>query len=159
MLGCKSAWSAEQKCAKLQVQRSSVPGKVCWSGHFWCPGASQACRLAGFRTLESAEAQARDRFGAQWRVWLELGFDGRRITWSDFLNLLSQSLAETLFAQESREAPILIAGPAESAGSSADGIWFLGQKREADHFWRNESIIACGFAARCWNAACNDQGR
>ena len=33
---------------------------------------------------------------------------------------------ETLFAPESRDAPIQIIGPAESAGLTADGVWFLG---------------------------------
>ncbi len=35
-----------------------------------------------------------------------------------------------LFAPESQDAPILIAGPAESAGLTADAIWFLGASEE-----------------------------
>jgi probable DNA repair protein len=35
-------------------------------------------------------------------------------------------LDETLFTPESQDAPILIAGPAESAGLTADAVWFLG---------------------------------
>ncbi len=46
-----------------------------------------------------------------------LGFDGRRMSWSEFLEALGRALDETLFAPESHDAPIQIAGPAESAGS------------------------------------------
>jgi probable DNA repair protein len=90
------------------------------------PKILNASGWPGFRTLESAEAQARLRLDQHMEALAELGFDGRRVQWSDFTVLLSQVLAEALFAPESREAPILIAGPAESAGLTADGIWFLG---------------------------------
>jgi probable DNA repair protein len=82
--------------------------------------------FASARPLASAEYQALHR----WQLALEscgsLGFDDRRIGWKDFLSELSHSLDETLFAPESHDAPIQIAGPAESAGLSADAIWFLG---------------------------------
>jgi probable DNA repair protein len=48
------------------------------------------------------------------------------MTWSEFRSTLERALGETLFAAESVDAPIQIAGPAESAGLSADAIWFLG---------------------------------
>jgi probable DNA repair protein len=60
-----------------------------------------------------------------------LGFDGRRIGWKDFLSQLDRALDETLFAPESRDAPIQIAGPAESAGLTADAVWFLGADEDA----------------------------
>jgi ATP-dependent helicase/nuclease subunit B len=82
--------------------------------------------FASARPLESTEYQALHR----WQLALEscgsLGFDGRRIGWKDFLSELSRNLDETLFAPESHDAPIQIAGPAESAGLSANAIWFLG---------------------------------
>ena len=53
------------------------------------------------------------------------------MSWNDFVSTLGRMLDETLFAPESRDAPIQIAGPAESAGLSADGIWFLGAKEGA----------------------------
>jgi probable DNA repair protein len=60
-----------------------------------------------------------------------LGFDGRRMGWSEFLAALSRNVEETLFAPQSRNAPIQIAGPAESAGLTADAIWFLGASEDA----------------------------
>jgi probable DNA repair protein len=83
------------------------------------------------RTLQSAEYQAVRR----WQLAVEscgsLGFDGRRVSWKDFLSQLGRTLDETLFAPESRNAPIQIAGPAESAGLTADAVWFLGADEDA----------------------------
>jgi len=87
--------------------------------------------LPGNRALTSSEFQA-------WRRWQQaldtsasLGFDGRRIDWHDYLRSLERILDETLFAPESTDAPIQIAGAAESAGLEADAIWFLGTDEDA----------------------------
>jgi probable DNA repair protein len=80
----------------------------------------------GHAQLSSAQFQARQRFEQLVESTAGFGFDGRSIRWSEYQTLLEQQLAETLFVAESREAPILIAGPAESAGLTADGIWMLG---------------------------------
>ena len=44
---------------------------------------------------------------------------------------MERALDETLFAPESQDAPIQIAGPAESAGLAADAIWFMGASEDA----------------------------
>ncbi len=80
----------------------------------------------GHEQLSSAQFQARQRLEQLVESTAGFGFDGRSIHWSEYQNLLEQLLSETLFVAESREAPILIAGPAESAGLTADGIWMLG---------------------------------
>jgi probable DNA repair protein len=83
------------------------------------------------RPLSSAEYQALHR----WQLAVEncgsLGFDGRRIGWKNFMSQLGRTLYETLFAPESRNAPIQIAGPAESAGLTADAVWFLNADEDA----------------------------
>jgi probable DNA repair protein len=76
--------------------------------------------------LSSAEHQALRRWQLAVETCGSLGFDGRQLGWTDFLSQLRRSLEETLFAPESLDAPIQIAGPAESAGLAADAIWFLG---------------------------------
>jgi ATP-dependent helicase/nuclease subunit B len=85
----------------------------------------------GTRPLSSVEFQAVRR----WRQTLEtcgsLAFDGRRVPWPEFLSALARVLDETLFAPESRDAPIQIAGPAESAGLTANAVWFLGADEDA----------------------------
>jgi probable DNA repair protein len=87
--------------------------------------------FATSRPLSSAEHQALQR----WQLAVEnsgsLGFDGRRIGWKIFLSQLSRASDEALFAAESRDAPIQIAGPAESAGLTADAVWFLGADEDA----------------------------
>src|ERR1700677_5163339 len=85
----------------------------------------------GGRPLSSAEFQAARRFQQALETTGSLGFDGRRIDWRDFLSALARTLEETLFAPESRDAPIQIAGPAESAGLTADAVWFLGATEDA----------------------------
>ncbi len=80
----------------------------------------------GERTRTSAEFQAYHRWQQALDAAGSLGFDGRRIHWNDFLSDLGRALEDTLFAPGSLDAPIQIAGPVESAGLTADTVWFLG---------------------------------
>ena len=95
------------------------------------PQLLESLHFAAGNQLSSAEYQAL----GEWQQALEsagsLGFDGRRIPWPEFLSMLGRVLDETLFSPESRDAPIQIVGPAESAGLPADAIWFLGASEEA----------------------------
>lgn len=79
----------------------------------------------------SQEFQAAKRFRQVLDTCGSLGFDGRAVSWNEFLSELDHALDETLFAPESQDPPILIAGPAESAGLTADAIWFLGASENA----------------------------
>jgi probable DNA repair protein len=90
------------------------------------PRLLEELHFATARPLQSAEYQALHRWELAVESCGSLGFDGRRISWREFLSQLGRALDETLFAPESHNAPILIAGPAESAGLSADAVWFLG---------------------------------
>ncbi len=83
------------------------------------------------REASSPEFQAARRFQQVAETCASLGFDGSRMPWRDFLAELDRTAAETLFSPESHDAPILIAGPAESAGLSADAIWFIGANEDA----------------------------
>lgn len=80
----------------------------------------------GARPLSSTEHQSESRWQQTVESCAGLGFDGRRIPWSEFVSVLGRALNETLFAPESLNAPIQIAGPAEAAGLSADAVWFMG---------------------------------
>lgn len=90
------------------------------------PSLLETAGLPGFRPLSSAEFQAVRRWQQAVESTATLGFDNRRISFREFLGALARTLDETLFAPESQQAPILIAGPAESSGLAADAIWFLG---------------------------------
>ena len=82
-------------------------------------------------SLGSAEFQALRRWQQAMDECASLGFDGRRMSWSKFLEALGRVLDETLFAPESHDAPIQIAGPAESAGLTADAVWVMGATDDA----------------------------
>lgn len=85
----------------------------------------------GVQSQTSADFQAQRRWQQALDTVGSLGFSGRRIPWRDFLTELENAAGETLFAPESTDAPIQIAGPAESAGLSANAIWFLGAEEDA----------------------------
>lgn len=100
-----------------------------WAG--LVPQLLEGAGWPGWQPLSSAEFQAEDHWQRAVESCGSLGFDGRRIPWQEYLSTLTHTLDETLFAPQSREAPILIAGPAESAGLAADGVWFLGANEDA----------------------------
>ena len=94
-------------------------------------GLLEVAGWPGTRTFASAEFQVMQRWQQTVDDCASLGFNGRRIAWAEFLEALTRAVDETLFAPESQDAPILIAGPAESAGLTADAIWFLGANQDA----------------------------
>jgi len=87
-------------------------------------------------SLDSTEFQTRHKWETALDEFATLDFDsasdGTRIAFSDALDALERIAANTLFAPESRHAPVQIMGPLESAGSSFDLIWFL---RTNDREW------------------------
>jgi len=95
------------------------------------PQLLESLHFAVSQALSSAEFQAVRRWQQALETVASLGFDGRRIHWKEFLAVLARTLDETLYAPESRNAPIQIAGPAESAGLTADALWFLGASEDA----------------------------
>lgn len=86
----------------------------------------------GHRTLSSADYQTMQSWKKSVEAAGSLGFDGRRTSLHGFLDALGRIQEEILFAPESSETPILVAGPAESAGLTANAIWFLGA--DEDHW-------------------------
>lgn len=95
------------------------------------PQLLQIIAWPGGRTLSSSEFQVTRRWQEVLDECASLGFDGRRIGWRDFLQAIERTMNETLFAPESEDAPILIAGPAESAGLTASAVWVLGASEDA----------------------------
>jgi len=100
----------------------------------WAELVPQLLQTAGWpggSPLSSAEFQEGERWQKAIETCGSLGFNGHLISWQDFLSNLVRILDATLFSPESREAPVLIAGPAESAGLTADAVWFLGATESA----------------------------
>jgi probable DNA repair protein len=125
------AWSGRITDAQRRVKTFA---RLAQSPLDWAeliPRILEGLEFGASQPLSSAEFQA----FRQWQKAIEtagsLGFDGRRMDGKEFLSVLARTLDETLFAAESHGAPILIAGPAESAGLTADAIWFLGATEDA----------------------------
>lgn len=108
----------------LSAARGRIRTPLEWAA--LVPDLLHAVGLPAERTLSSAEFQAWQRWEYALEGIASLGFDGRRIAWSDFISSYERILETTLFAPESTDAPIQIVGPGESAGLTGDGIWFLG---------------------------------
>lgn len=121
-----SAWKEHMRSAqsRLSAESQNSRNPVEWAA--LVPELLNVARWPGFRPLTSVEFQAASRWSQAVETCGSVGFDGRRIQWHEFLSALSHALDETLFAPESSDAPVQIAGPAESAGIEADAIWFLG---------------------------------
>jgi ATP-dependent helicase/nuclease subunit B len=126
-----AAWLRRMQRARLLLssERDHRQNPLTWAA--LVPELLSVAGLPGDRPLSSAEFQV-------WRRWSHaidtcgsLGFVGQRIGWPEFLAWLAHILEDTLFSPESSNAPIQIAGPAESAGLSADAIWFLGADEDA----------------------------
>ncbi len=81
----------------------------------------------GYRATESSrEFQLKKRWESVLDELASLNFMGGQVSYRDALSMLEKICQVTIFAPESRQAPVQILGPIESAGSSFDAIWFLG---------------------------------
>ena len=126
-----TAWFERLSAARvlLAAQNGAAQSPLAWAE--LTPRLLEAAGWPGGRPLSSAEFQIHRRFLEALDACASLGFAARKTTWSGFLSLLGRVLDETVYAPESADAPILIAGPAETAGLSADAVWFLGASEDA----------------------------
>lgn len=124
--GLPTEWVGRWRQAQLRLKEfgAQPQSPVGWAE--LVPQLLESLRFAEGIPLSSAEFQAAQRWQQAVETAGSLGFDGRRMEWREFVSALGRTLEETLFAAESRDAPILISGPAESAGLTADAVWFLG---------------------------------
>ena len=125
------AWVARLTHARLSLQAVSRHKKSPLDWAELVPRLLDLIGWPGSRPQSSAERQARSRFEHTVESCASLGFDDRHVAWTDFLSQLGRALDQTLYAPESRNAPIQIVGPAESAGLSADAIWLVGADQDA----------------------------
>jgi ATP-dependent helicase/nuclease subunit B len=98
----------------------------------WAAAVHELLEAAGWALpshLDSVEFQTRRKWESALDELATLDFDspsdGPRVSFKDALAALERIANETLFAPESRHAPVQIMGPLESAGSSFDALWFL----------------------------------
>ena len=102
----------------------------------WAAAFHELLDAAGWTTSRdsSSEFQTRRKWDDALDELARLDFDsasvscsdGPRVSFTDALSALVRIASQTLFAPETRHAPIQIMGPLESAGSGFDALWFLG---------------------------------
>ena len=86
----------------------------------------QAVHWPGPRALASEGFQALAKWSQLQDQLAMLSFDGRSVTYSEFVTVLEREAGQTIFAPESHDAPVQILGPFEAAGLEFDALWFLG---------------------------------
>ncbi len=118
-----------QAAQLLATESTNAKSPIQWAE--LVPALLKAAGWPGAQPPSSTEFQAVNRWQQAVEACASLGFNGRRMRWKEFFSALTFTLEETLFAPESEDAPIQIAGPAESAGLDADAIWFLGASEAA----------------------------
>jgi len=80
----------------------------------------------------SVEFQTRRKWESALDELATLDFDGVPVDYAQALEALERVACRTMFAPESREAPVQVMGPLEAAGSTFDAVWFL---RAGDLNW------------------------
>ena len=96
-----------------------------------CAGPAGSGGLAGAHRRDEIDFQAR----ARWERLLDevalLDFDGRRMRYQEFIDILETQANETIFAPESHGAPVQVMGALEASGQQFDAVWFLGADDQA----------------------------
>lgn len=94
---------------------------------------------------DSVEFQTRRKWEGVLDELATLDFDGGRVGFERALEEVERIARETMFAPESREAPVQVMGPLEAAGGSFDAVWFL---RAGDLSW---PVVAAGSPLLPWH--------
>jgi len=123
-------WKRRMISAQRSLKESaSFQNPIDWADKV--PYILETIGWPGTQSQTSVEFQALRRWQQALDTAGSLGFDGRRIAWHDFLADLEHAADDILFAPQSTDAPIQIAGPAESAGLTAHALWFLGADEDS----------------------------
>ncbi|MEO6911882.1 MAG: PD-(D/E)XK nuclease family protein, partial [Edaphobacter sp.] len=101
----------------------------------WAEGIRELLLAAGWgagTAEDSIEFQTRRKWESVLDELATLDFDGIRVGSTEALEAVERIARQTMFAPESREAPVQVMGPLETAGSTFDAVWFL---RSGDLNW------------------------
>ncbi len=93
---------------------------------------------------DSVEFQTRRKWEGALDELATLDFDGGKVGFERALEGVERIARETMFAPESREAPVQVMGPLEAAGATFDAVWFL---RGGDLTW---PVAAAGSPLLPW---------
>ena len=127
--GSKEAIPLGALLHRLRVARKILPQDAAINFSEWVTVAERilaAAHWPGAHSMQSEDFQVESRWSQLLDSVAALAFDGRNVGYPEFLEVLEQQAAQTIFAPESRDAPIQILGPLEAAGLTFDALWFLG---------------------------------
>jgi ATP-dependent helicase/nuclease subunit B len=121
--------SPDKLSRRLRHGRRLLPQKDSVNFAQWVQVAEQileAVHWPGAHVLESDDFQVQARWTQLLDSVAALAFDGRVVSYKEFLEVLEHQAGQIIFAAESRDAPVQILGPFEAAGLTFDALWFLG---------------------------------
>ncbi len=110
----------EQLAAKLN---GMVQSYGAWAQDFRNLLREAGWGVGGVETSE--EFQLRVRWESALDAISTLDFQGQTVEYTEALEAVERIARKTLFAPESRSAPVQVMGPLEAAGSEFDAVWFL----------------------------------
>jgi ATP-dependent helicase/nuclease subunit B len=125
----QSAYPPEKLRHRLQAARRLLHENSTMTFAQWVHVADQmleAVHWPGAHVLKSEDFQVQARWSQLLDSVAALAFDGRVADYAEFLEVLEGQAKHTIFAPESRDAPVQILGPLEAAGLTFDALWFLG---------------------------------
>ena len=114
---------------RLRIARKILPPDAAINFSEWVTVAERilaAARWPGAHSRQSEDFQVESRWSQLLDHLAALAFDGQKVGYPEFLQVLEQQAAHTIFAPESRDAPVQILGPLEASGLTFDALWFLG---------------------------------
>ncbi len=148
---------------RLRTGRRLLPAREGLSFAEWVAIADRILETVhwpGPHLLQSEDFQVQARWSRLLDSVAALAFDGRAVSYAEFLEVLERQAGQTIFAPESRDAPVQILGPLEAAGLTFDALWFLGAD---DGNWpaaaRPHAFSYPIAAAQTWHAARRQRGR
>ena len=113
---------------KLRYNANRVQGMNARSNAEWTQEMRDLLEAAAWgagSTETSLEFQMRRKWEGALDELATLDFDGAAVEFDQALTALERIARQTMFAPESREAPVQVMGPLEAAGGIFDAMWFL----------------------------------
>ena len=112
-----------REVARTAPPEASLQAHAAWSDHF--RSLLQAAGWSAHARSSSIAFQVNRRWESALDELATLDFDGSRATAAEALAVLTRIAEATVFAPESRGAPVQILGPLELGGMPFDAVWFL----------------------------------
>ena len=118
------ALKSMERLVRKQSINTSILSYTDWAN--FMRNVLDAARWGRAGAEDSIEFQTRKRWESTLDELATLDFDDKRVSYEQAFTTLERLARLTMFAPESREAPVQIMGPLEAAGSNFDALWFMG---------------------------------